>query len=294
MRGMLLRILSLAGVVLTFGACQDAPMSPDARTSAADLTVVEAPDEADQSPSCCDPVIVVVPGPGTEDCDPYMQLDNSCDDGGGGQCITSTGDEGGELQTVSGCPDPGSGGSPSPGGPCYSASCGGGDGGAAPPDDGDLECVPAIHPECEKPLTPEDLATIDSALNSMMRPAAEFTDSIARQQCEALENRFRLTLAEGAVFRGAFDSNRTNTPQGSHAGYTSPEANIHFDPTLLDAANAGNSSAIRQLAITALHEVGHTAGFQHGTPTWDAQGRDYYAERPFSRMNPGENSCVEW
>ncbi|HEX6913293.1 MAG TPA: hypothetical protein VF142_23005 [Longimicrobium sp.] len=142
-------------------------------------------------------------------------------------------------------------------------------------------------------MTPEDVATIDNALKTMMRPATEFTDSVARRECAAMEQRFRDAVTEGDVFRGGFDSNSSNDPGGAHSGYTSSEGQIHFDPGVLDAANAGDAGAIQAIAITALHEVGHRIGFQHGDPTWDALGRDYYTERPFSRMNPGENSCVE-
>jgi hypothetical protein len=34
-------------------------------------------------------------------------------------------------------------------------------------------------------------------------------------------------------------------------------------------------------------------GHRHPTaPTFDSQGRDYYTDPPFHRLNPGSNSCV--
>lgn len=69
--------------------------------------------------------------------------------------------------------------------------------------------------------------------------------------------------------------------------------NIHFDPAQLNLANSGNVEAIREIAITALHEGAHRAGHSHPTnPTFDAQGRDDYTDTPFNRLNPGPNSCV--
>ncbi len=96
------------------------------------------------------------------------------------------------------------------------------------------------------------------------------------------------------MFRGAFDSDATNDPYGSHYGMYN-NGNIHYDPAGLDAANAGNTDAIREVALTALHEAAHRMGYNHpaGTgPTFDVLGRDYYTAAPFNRLNPGPNSCV--
>lgn len=68
---------------------------------------------------------------------------------------------------------------------------------------------------------------------------------------------------------------------------------IHFDPSALAAAANGDPAAMREIAITALHEGAHYGGsFHYIDPTWDSQGRDRYSEAPFDRLNPGPNSCV--
>lgn len=277
MRHSVLRVLLVISAVVLAG-CQDAPTLPDRGNGDARLNTVADPEGATETAACCDPIIVVVPGP--ERCDPYLQLDFSCDDKDD-PCMSGTG-IGGDLPTIATCND---GSGPKPGLP-------GGGNLPTPPDDGDGSCDPDYDPGCERPLTPADLATINRALETMLRASEDFTDPEARQQCQALTAAFRTALSGGAVFRGAFDSNNENDPEGGHFGFTSKRATIHFDPGLLDAANAGNALATRQVAITALHEVGHKAGFQHGRVTWDDQGRDHYAERPFSLMNPGANSCV--
>jgi hypothetical protein len=282
-----LRAALLLGL-LTLVACGDAATLPEMEQAAATLNTAEAPDDASQSPSCCDPVIVVVDAP-EEECDPYTQLDFSCDGDGGGQCMTSVGSGGGEYQTASGCDNGDGGGAEPPPDGCSDSFCS--DGGGGIPGDGDSTCDPAIHPECEKPLTAEDQNTIGNALATMLRPAAQFTDSIARRECAEMEAAFRQALSEGAVFRGAFDSDDTNDQYGSHWGMYSG-GRIHFDPASLDAANSGDAAALREVAITALHEAGHWSGFSHGDPAFDGQGRDYYTATPFDRLNPGENSCV--
>lgn len=140
------------------------------------------------------------------------------------------------------------------------------------------------------PLTHTDSATIRNALATMLRPAAAFTDSVARRDCEQMTSWFNAAFAAGDVFRGAYDSNSLTDP--AHYGMYN-NGNIHFDPAGLDAANAGDVEAIREIAITALHEAAHRLGYAHLTPpTFDAQGRDYYVDHPFNRLNPGPNSCV--
>jgi hypothetical protein len=278
MRSLFWRLL-LAVCALVLTGCQDSPSLPQVPDGDARLNTVVAPEGAAQSPSCCDPVIVVVPG--GEQCDRYLQLDFSCDDDGD-PCMSSTGTGEADSQTISACND---GWGFKPGLPE--------NGGGFPPQpgDGDGTCNPIRHSKCEIPLTLEDRSMIDNALQKMLRTSESFTDPEALQQCTALATAFRGALARGAVFRGAFDSNGMNDPDGAHYGFTN-ETSIHFDPGLLDAANAGHTWALRQIAVTALHEVGHLVGFDHGQPTWDSEGRDSYNEQPFSRMNPGENSCV--
>ncbi|WP_329683663.1 hypothetical protein, partial [Longimicrobium sp.] len=103
MRSPFIRYLLVVGA-LALAGCQDAPTFPDQRDGDARLNTVVAPDDATQAPACCDPIIVVVPGP-EEECDPWLQLDFSCDGGGNGDCMSSTGLSASDWQTISGCYD---------------------------------------------------------------------------------------------------------------------------------------------------------------------------------------------
>lgn len=110
-----IRIWAVMLLAVTLAAaCVDAPTAPmDNGSSAGELG-----QSSDHLSSCCDPVIVIVPGP--EECDPYQSLD-WCE-GGGDVCMTSqTGAFQPEYYTTSGCPDrtgggPGGGTTPPPGG----------------------------------------------------------------------------------------------------------------------------------------------------------------------------------
>ncbi|HEX6036742.1 hypothetical protein [Longimicrobium sp.] len=120
MRRFTLRLAILACAVLTLGACADHP-TQSGQQREADLAVPALDDQ--MTPQGCvleglcilDPVS---PAP----CDPYEQLDWSCDDDGG-DCMTSVGDVTGpaEEMTVQSCPGagdaPGGGGTtlPAPG-----------------------------------------------------------------------------------------------------------------------------------------------------------------------------------
>jgi hypothetical protein len=96
----------LAGLWITAAGCADA-MLPLAEGRVPNLTTAAEPDGEQQTPACCDPVIVVVPGPDV--CDPSQSLD-WCE-GSGGECMTSQpGADGAEYQGTSGCDDePGTG-----------------------------------------------------------------------------------------------------------------------------------------------------------------------------------------
>lgn len=224
-----------------------------------------------------------------DDCDPY-HFDCGEDD-----CITSTG--GAESATIQSCGGGGGGTGAGSGDDESGGGSGGGTGTPGSPLCPDYGCTPpcdpAIHPNCEKPLTTSDTATINLVLREFLRPATAFTDSTARKDCVQMETWFRDALAAGAVFRGAFDSDATNDPYGSHYGMATPGGNIHFDPLALEAANAGSADARREVAITALHEAAHRQGFHHPTyPKFDSLGRDSYSDPPFHRLSPGPNSCV--
>lgn len=262
-----LRVAAI-GIVAVLGACADGP---------------NLPSEADPP--------LLVPGPA-----PYVYpiegvTGTACragyiDDGGGG-CIYAPvpeddwGSSGGGATTTGGTSGASGG------------AAGGGTTSTSGWDESAYACDPKIHPDCEKPLTGADSAAIGQALADHLRPAAQFTDSLARKDCEQMARWFRDAMQAGAVVRGAFDSNFTNDVNRHYGSYSRQTGKIHFDPWLLSAAAEGDAYALRQLAITALHEAAHKAGNQHPSGfTSDGRGNDYYVDPPFHRLNPGENSCV--
>jgi hypothetical protein len=73
--------------------------------------------------------------------------------------------------------------------------------------------------------------------------------------------------------------------------YDPVSGTMHFEPSALDAANAGDATAIRNIVNTALHEAAHSLGFGHTDPVWMGS-YDLYAEAPFDLLSPGTNSCI--
>jgi hypothetical protein len=287
MQGFLLRMAALMGVLLATAACHDVTLP---HYPAADLSAT-APlhDEEYQSLACCDPVIVVAPGPVEPPCDPYTDL-NWCD-GSGGDCMTSM--EGEESYGMFGCSGGGTGGATSPTCPITDPYCAGGSGGTGTqPSDPDDGCNPQYDPDCNQPLSSADSATLRLARQRHLRPASAFTNPAAAQQCAAMLTEFDRLYAAGLVFRG-----RTDTPDGdpltpSHVGAFDPvSGTMHFEPSALDAANGGDAAAIRSLLNTALHESAHALGYDHSDPLW-AGDYDLYAEAPFDLLSPGTNSCL--
>jgi hypothetical protein len=167
---------------------------------------------------------------------------------------------------VSGCTGPGGGGSP-------------GDGSTDP------SCNPRTDPNCEQPLTSADSSAITTALAGYLRPASEIPDTTARRQCADMLRQFNTSNSTGNVFRGGSDT--------AHYGAMDNDR-IHSDPRFLDAAAAGDATAQRQIANTALHEAAHVLGFAHPAgPTWQ-EGQDYYTDAPFNLLSPGPNSCIRY
>jgi hypothetical protein len=289
MRKFVLRLFVLAGLVVALGACGDSPTRAnqphDLATGAMPpLNDVTAQGCASYQDGVCtlDPV---TPAPSEPiECDPYASLDWCGDDG---DCLSSgSGTDGPDYQGTAACGEPREpdGSKPPPSStpkPCPDYGC--------PPP-----CDPTVDPACEKPLTSADSATIKNALASMLRPASQFSDTTAARVCGEIAGLFRNALAGGFVFRGGYDSNGTTDRQPEHYGAFDPATrHIHYDPAGLDAANGGNATAIREVAITALHEGAHWGGFTHPAgATFDASGRDYYTDPPFNHLNPGPNSCI--
>lgn len=229
------------------------------------------------------------------DCDEYHY------DCGGDDCIASTIPGAPGDATVQGCTGGGSGGTIGGGGDGGGTGGGGGGGGSTgpgcpdfgcpPPDD--EHCDPVVDANCEQPLTATDTATINGALRTQPRPQSQFTDTTAARVCGEMAGWFREAQAAGAVFRGSFDSDTTHAIGPHYGAYDPSTRHIHYDPWALNAANSGDATAIREAAITAFHEAAHRAGYNHPTaPTFDAQGRDFYTDFPFSHLNPGPNSCI--
>jgi hypothetical protein len=116
MRKMVLRLAVLAGAVLTLGACADSP-TQTAQQRAPDFTA-SAQDEQVAPQGCVVEGLCVLPPISGGWCDPYEELDGSCDDE---NCMTSAGEPTGpkEAITVQSCPgggdgDPEGGGTPPP------------------------------------------------------------------------------------------------------------------------------------------------------------------------------------
>jgi hypothetical protein len=107
MRNLVLRLAAIAGVVLTLGACADSPTQAD-QQRAPDLAA-PAQDEQVTPQGCVIDGLCTLPPISGGWCDPYEELDWSCDDD---PCMTSVGDptDPEEAVSVHGCPGGGGGG----------------------------------------------------------------------------------------------------------------------------------------------------------------------------------------
>lgn len=116
MRTLVLRLAAVAGVMLTLGACADSPTQAD-RQRAPDLAAPAADEQVNPQGCVIDGLCVLPPISGGW-CDPYEELDGSCDDE---NCMTSVGEPADPewATTVQSCPgggdgDPDGGGTPPP------------------------------------------------------------------------------------------------------------------------------------------------------------------------------------
>jgi hypothetical protein len=139
MRKSVLRLALLVGTMLSLGACADSPTQSDQQRRAPDLAA-PAQDELVAPQGCVIDGLCLLPPISGGWCDPYEELDWSCDDDGGGDCMTSVGTptdpEG--ATTVQSCP--GGGGDP-------------GGGGTTPPPPGDDPICPDTGEECGEEST---------------------------------------------------------------------------------------------------------------------------------------------
>ncbi|HEU0013866.1 MAG TPA: hypothetical protein VFQ45_09285 [Longimicrobium sp.] len=232
---------------------------------------------------CLEPITVEA----RQTCDPWLQVDWSCEDDAG--CLMTAG--GGGQAGLASCPGgggTGGGGEPDPTDDPYS-------GGGTAPGDTTGTCDPIIDLSCEQPLTDADRALLAYVLKTYLRPASQFTDSQAAQECQEMTEKFEHMFASGDVMRGNYDTQADHglgvTPH--YGAYNERTQNIHFDPQYLDAAAGGSVADQKEIAKTALHEAAHALGFQHGDPVYMG-GIDLYADPYFSRLNPGSNSCLNF
>jgi hypothetical protein len=135
MRNLLLRLVLLAGVALTLEACADSPVQseqqrgPDLATSTRDEEL--APE------GCVVGGVCLLPPISGGWCEPWMELDWDCDEGGG-ECLSSAGPTDPTDATVQSCP----GGGDSGGG---LGDGGGGDGNGDPGEN----CIEEVTSPCE-------------------------------------------------------------------------------------------------------------------------------------------------
>ncbi len=147
-------------------------------------------------------------------------------------------------------------------GTCTSYStyqCGGGDagvggGGTAPPPATEPTCNPYTDKKCYHPLTTNDRDMIASVTKEYWRPLSAIGDAAARQQCQYMQEAFNKLLSAGSVYRGGYDTqNGDGSGTVPHYGaYYSATKTMHYDPSYLDSAIAGDQAARRQIAKTSL------------------------------------------
>jgi hypothetical protein len=150
MRNFVLRLATIAGVLFTLGACADSPTQSD-QQRAPDLPAQDA-----QVQGCVSDGLCVLPPISGGWCEPWMELDWDCDDGGG-ECMTAAGDPTHPQESVGVQSCPGGGGGGTGGG----GDSGGGDGGG---DDRGTICIQSYTepcaPECEDCNPPEEESNI--------------------------------------------------------------------------------------------------------------------------------------
>jgi hypothetical protein len=108
MRNRVIRLAVIMGAVLTTGACADSPTQSEHQRSSG--IAVPVGDEQVAPQGCVVGGLCTLPPISGGWCDPYEELDWSCDDGGG-ECMTSVEDptDPEEAMTVQSCPSPGGG-----------------------------------------------------------------------------------------------------------------------------------------------------------------------------------------
>lgn len=274
MRRVVLQSIAVVGLLVTIAGCADAPTAPDA----AERPTIAIGDAGISRGLGLEPVIVRGCDPTITECD---------DDGGGDSCLSGgQGTSGPEVGSTNSCPGDGDTGA-------------GGDGGGSgsgtptqPSDPYDGECNPQYDPDCNQPLTAADSAALKNGFTVHLRPASQFTDPAKAEQCRQMKGEFDRLMVTGSVYRGKFDTPPNDAQTDAHVGAYDPVSRtMHFEPGAMDAANAGDPDAIRNIVNTALHEAAHALGFDHTDPVWIGT-YDLYTEAPFNLLSPGTDTCI--
>jgi hypothetical protein len=107
-----------------------------------------------------------------------------------------------------------------------------------------------------------------------------------------MQEAFNKLLSAGSVYRGGYDTqNGDGSGTVPHYGaYYTATKTMHYDPSYLDSAIAGDQAARRQIAKTSLHEAAHSLGHLHNAH----DGAGNYAETPFNLLSAGPNSCIAY
>jgi hypothetical protein len=153
MRNFVLRLATLAGVLFTLGACVDSPMEANHR-SAPDLPTRDA-----HVHGCISDGLCVLPPISGGYCEPWMELDWDCDEGGR-ECEESVGDptDPEEAIGIESCPGGGgdTGGGGGDGGGDPGTVCPTSDTGSCPAPECEIDC-PAQEEEFDTDICPQPL-----------------------------------------------------------------------------------------------------------------------------------------
>jgi hypothetical protein len=269
-----MKVAGFAGLLLILGGCSDNPTTSNSVS-------------AEPKFECTGSNFGTVYCPGNEPIPPECDFwsDTSCEDEGG-DCMAFA--DAYDSSAIQGCGAGGGGAMPGPG--PGGGGGGGGGGTTQPTDPEDPQCNPQYDPDCNQPLTSADSTTLKNGFALNLN--TQFTDPAKAEQCRQMKAEFDHLMAAGNVFRGQFDTPENDPHTAVHVGAYDPvSGTMHFEPSTLDAANAGDATAIRNIVNTALHEAAHSLGFDHTDPMWMGS-YDVYTEAPFNLLSPGTNSCL--
>jgi hypothetical protein len=263
MQNFVSRLASVAGVLLTLGGCTDNPTLSDRPTPDLAPGAAAVMDAQVTPQGCVVGGICLLPPISGGACEPWMELDWDCSDGGG-TCMSSVGDptDPEEAVTVQGCPggDGGGGGGP------------GGDGGTAPPPGGNPPGDPGtICPEsttgtCPDEPPPPDTCKTGEQIVDAPNVWGEFQELWLESKLKQVE-KGGWVVSDGNSFRLIPFQNATFTACGIDV-YESPPAGtvsiVHTHPWPLWTTNPCgyiNTGTPSQEDINALQQTGLSTGY---------------------------------